>query len=244
MKYQSYPFQERAKAWVIDLFRCALYLGMGLGKTVVVLNAIRDLLACADIRRVLVVAPLRVAHHTWPAEIEKWDHLDLTYQVIKGTRTERILQLKTEVDIHIVNYELLATRQSTNYRTGRTSTYPGLVDLWGSRWPYDMVVLDESSRLKNPGAQCTRALRRAVMQSQVNRVVELTGTPAPNGLLDLWSQIYMLDAGARLGHTLSAFRQRWFSCLHLPTHDEVDTPAPCPARDTRQAAGRCTVDAV
>ena len=146
-----------------------------------------------DVGKVLVVAPLQPARETWPAEIEKWDHLSgLTYSLVLGSQEARIRALEAEADIYIVNRENVVW----------------LVDWYRKKWPFDMVVIDELSSFKSSKAQRFRALKK--VRPYIRRIVGLTGTPAPNGLLDLWPQVYLLDGGQALGKTLTGYRDRYF----------------------------------
>lgn len=180
---------------ILDHPYCALLLDMGLGKTVSTLTAVSELLDRCEVRRVLVVAPKRVAQHTWPDEIRKWDHLQhLRVSVVIGTPEARRSALAADADLYVINRENI----------------PWLVETIGRKpWPYDMVVLDELSSFKSAKAQRFRALRR--VRGGMARVVGLTGTPAPNGLLDLWPQMYMIDQGERLGRTVTGYRDRYFT---------------------------------
>lgn len=165
---------------------------MGLGKTVITLTAIKSLFNDFAMDRVLIVAPLRVARDTWPAELRKWDHLaGLTYSVVVGTRSEREAALAADADIYIINRENL----------------PWLVQNMRG-WPFDMVVLDELSSFKNHKAKRFRALK--ARRKNIRRIVGLTGTPAPNGLLDLWAQYRLLDQGKRLGRFITHYRDKFF----------------------------------
>lgn len=174
--------------------RSAAGYGLGLGKTVSTLTAINLLYDMIEISRVLIVAPKRVAEHTWPDEIRKWDHLQhLRCSVAVGTAAERREALARDADIYVINRE----------------NVPWLVDEIGRKpWPYDMVVLDELSSFKSHTAQRFKALRR--VRGGMARVVGLTGTPTPNGLLDLWPQMYLIDEGKRLGRTFGGYRARYF----------------------------------
>ena len=176
--------------------RSALWLEMGLGKTATVLTAIRDMLDDGTIRApVLVVAPKRVASHVWPTEPDKWHHLrDLTTTLVAGTPRRRALLLKQHTDIHVIGRDLL------NWLVAHVGGRKG--------WPYSMVVIDEASGFKSHRSIRFRAIRKVL--PSIDRLVELTGTPAPNGMMDLWSQIYMLDGGERLGRTLGHYRGRFY----------------------------------
>ena len=147
-----------------------------------------------EVRRVLVIAPLRVAQDTWVKEAAKWDHLNhLRIARMTGTRRERIAALESEADVYVINRENVVWL--TEY-------------LGAHYWPFDMVVIDELSSFKSPSARRFRALRRKL--GSIRRIVGLTGTPAPNGLIDLWSQVYLLDRGERLGRTLTSYRNTYF----------------------------------
>lgn len=194
MKFVPHKYQEYAIQRIIDTPYIALLLDMGLGKTVTTLTAIDLLLHdYFEVERVLVIAPLRVAENTWPREVEKWDHLrHLRIAKALGSASQRRRALRQEADIWVIN------RENTEW----------LVAEYGNRWPFDMVVIDESSSFKNHQAKRFRALRR--VRPLIRRLVELTGTPAPNGIGDLWAQIYLLDQGERLGKTITGFRERFF----------------------------------
>lgn len=187
-----HPYQLAAVQHILATPKAALWMEPGLGKSVVTLKAIESLLDSVEIRRVLVVAPLRVAHSTWPAEIAKWG-IRATHQVITGTAAQRRAAAESPADIHLINYENI----------------PWLVENYGKDWPWDMVVLDESSKAKNRASLRWKAL--AKVSGQISRMIELTGTPAPNGLIDLWAPICLLDRGQRLGRSLTRFRERWFT---------------------------------
>lgn len=192
MHCSLHEYQTRAVQHVLDNPGAGLFMRMGLGKTVVALTAIGDLLDSITVTRVLIVGPLRVILSTWPSEIEKWDHTKhLTYTLIRGTPKERKAQALTPTNISLVNYENLDK----------------LVTDLGKKWPWDMIVLDESSMVKSSKTQRWRALRR--VRPFVDRVLLLTGTPAPNNISDLWAQLYLLDQGTRLGRTKGAFLARW-----------------------------------
>lgn len=195
MKYTPYPYQAFAEKFVLEHKAAGLFLDMGLGKTAITLSACEKLLRdYFETSKVLVIAPLLPARETWPDELAKWDQLEgLTYSLIIGTAQERIDALHTDADFYIVNRENVVW----------------LVDYYKKKWPFDMVVIDELSSFKSSKAQRFRALRK--VRKYIDRIVGLTGTPAPNGLLDLWSQVYLLDEGARLGRTLSAYRDTYFT---------------------------------
>lgn len=195
MKFQPYKYQDGALQHTLQRPYAGLFMDMGLGKTVVLLLAM-DILLNRDfeISRPLVVAPKRVAENTWPNEIAKWDQTrHLTYSLIAGTEQQRLAALKRKADIYIIGRDNVAW----------------LVAFYGTHFPFDMLVLDELSSFKNPKANRFRALK--MIRPKVKRVVGLTGTPAPNGLMDLWAQIYLLDRGERLGDQVGGYRERYFT---------------------------------
>lgn len=194
MKFVPYPYQEAAIRWVLDHPASGLFLGMGMGKTVVTLTAINELLFDRlEAARVLVIAPLRVARDTWAREAAKWDHLQrLRVSVVLGDARERLAALERPADVYVINRENVPWLCET------------LFD-----WPFDMVVIDELSSFKSVQAKRFKALRK--VRGYIRRIVGLTGTPAPNGLIDLWPQIYLLDRGERLGKTVGAYRARYFT---------------------------------
>ena len=194
MIYRPHDYQEYATHFIEEHPVAALILGMGLGKSVITLTAIEHLMHDSfEVRKVLVIAPLRVAASTWPDEIRKWDHLSsLTFSVAVGTRDERIAALRHNADITIINRENI----------------PWLVEESGVPFDYDMVVIDELSSFKNHRTKRFRSLMKA--RPKVKRIVGLTGTPAPNGLMDLWAEFRLLDGGKRLGRFIGQYRERWF----------------------------------
>lgn len=196
-EFTARPYGKIITDFILDTDRAGVWAGMGLGKTVSTLNAL-DTLQMLDDRPVLVVAPLRVATTTWPDEVRKWTHLrHLTVLPITGNENARLRALKYDANIYSTNFEQL----------------PWLVEHYGDRWPFATVVIDESTKLKGfrlrQGTQRAKALGR-VAHTKIKRIVELTGTPAPNGLEDLWGQAWFLDKGARLGRTYDDFKKRWF----------------------------------
>jgi SNF2 family DNA or RNA helicase len=198
VRWEPHEYQTRALRHLLDNPRAALWLDMGLGKTVVTLTAVRELLDALYVGKVLVVAPLRVALTTWPTEIAKWDHTrHLTYQVLRGTPKRRLQMLRDLPDITLVNYEQLQWLATVHRDT----------------WPFDLGIFDESSKMKSSSSKRWRAVRKVLRY--MDRVVLLTGTPAPNGLVDLWAQMYLLDFGRRLGATKTAFLDRWFQSDYM-----------------------------
>lgn len=188
-----HEYQNKAVNFIIEKKRCALFLDMGLGKTVSTLTAVSDLLDSLAVSRVLIIAPLRVANTVWRQEAENWGHLrHLRISVCTGGERNRIARLNQPADIHVINRENIKW----------------LVDLYGQDWPYDMIVIDESSSFKSPKSQRFKSLKSVLHLT--NYAVLLTGTPAPNGLLDLWSQMYLVDFGQALGRTMSNYKKRFF----------------------------------
>lgn len=195
MKYTPYPYQKHATKHIIDNNYCGLFLEMGLGKTVSTLTAIDTLInQTFEVSKVLVIAPKRVAEDTWTTECDKWDHLrHLRVSRVLGSERERKEALKVKADVYVINRENIVW----------------LIGLYGTAFPFDMVVIDELSSFKSAKAARFKALRQ--IRPRVSRVVGLTGTPAPNGLLDLWPQMYLLDMGVRLGKTLTGYREKYFN---------------------------------
>ena len=194
MIYEPYPYQQYCAARIVADAAVGLFLDMGLGKTVITLDAINTLRYDRwAVRRVLIIAPKKVAEGTWTKEAQKWEHLrHLRISAVLGSQQKRLRALATPADIYVINRDNVAW----------------LVDYFKNAWPFDMVVLDESSSFKNSQSKRFKALK--LVRSRINRLVELTGTPASNGLIDLWAQIYLLDGGARLGRTLGQYRERFF----------------------------------
>ena len=198
MIYKPHGYQQSAKQKILDTDRVGLFFDMGLGKTVITLTAINELINEEfAVSRVLVIAPLKVAEDTWSKECYKWEHLKgLRISKILGTPTQRRKALALDADIYIIN------RENVKWLVDELSSI-------GNGWFFDMVVIDELSSFKSPKAQRFKALKTVITGSK--RVVGLTGTPAPNGLIDLWAQVYLLDGGERLGRTITGFRERYFS---------------------------------
>lgn len=194
MIFNPYPYQQYCIDSIIYNRAIGLFLDMGLGKTVITLSAIKDLRYNRwEVAKPLIIAPKKVAEATWTTEAAKWDHLKMMRVVpILGTGQQRLRALATPADAYVIN------RENVTW----------LVEHFKNAWPFDMVVLDESSSFKNPQSKRFKALR--LVRSRIHRIVELTGTPSSNGLEDLWAQIYLLDGGARLGKTLGAYRDRYF----------------------------------
>ena len=194
MKFQPHKYQEYAIQRILDTSTLGLFLEMGLGKTAITLTALDDLLYDQfDATKILIIAPLRVAEDTWSRESQKWDHLKhLRISKILGDKKTREKALKAKADLYTIN------RENVEW----------LVSATGNNWPFDTVIIDELSSFKSPSAKRFRALRR--VRPMISRIVGLTGTPSPNGLMDLWSQVYLLDRGERLGKTITGYRERYF----------------------------------
>lgn len=200
MKYIPHSYQQYCEDKIIELPNIALFLDMGLGKTVITLTAIHKLkYQRFALRRALVIAPKKVAEATWSNESTKWDHLrDLRVSVVLGTAAQRGAALAADADVYVINRDNVAwlvDYYSDPARRDRT-------------WPFDCVVLDESSSFKNHRA--IRFKRLKTMRPRITRMIELTGTPTPHGLEDLWAQMYLLDGGRRLGRTVSVYRDMFF----------------------------------
>ena len=192
MQYKPHDYQDYATGFVLEHPYCGLILDMGLGKSVITLTALWDILLDRfECGKVLVIAPKRVAEDTWPRELAKWDHLKgLSYSLVMGSEKQRREALQKRAFLYIINRENVAW----------------LVE--HHRWDFDTLVIDELSSFKSPKAQRFKALRK--VRPLVRRVVGLTGTPAPNTLIDLWPQIYLLDMGQRLGRFVTGYRERFF----------------------------------
>ena len=187
-------YQRRAVQHILDKPRSALWLDMGLGKTISTLTAIEDLLYDSfEINKVLIIAPLRVCNTVWSTEAKKWEHTkDLTFTNLSGGKKNMTVGLQRKSDIYLINRE----------------NVKALVDYVGKKWDFDMVIIDESSSFKSHSSQRFKALKKVL--PKIERMVQLTGTPSPNGYTDLWSQFYLLDGGYRLGRTVTMFRTRYF----------------------------------
>ena len=191
MKYVPHEYQTYTTEFIVRNKACGCLLDLGMGKSVITLTAICELLH--EVNKVLVIAPLRVAEDTWSKECEKWDHLrHLRISKVLGPEKKRVMALKTEADIFVIN------RENVEW----------LVKHYGKRWPYDMVIIDELSSFKSASSNRFKALRR--VRPLIKRIVGLTATPTPNGLIDLWPQIHLLDRGGRLGKTLGGYRNEYF----------------------------------
>jgi len=197
-EYTPRPYQTHIVKHIHEHDRCGVFAGMGLGKTISTYTALDALFMAGETHPVLVLAPLRVAKTTWPEEARKWSHLrHVSVMSIVGSEPERRLALRYDASVYTTNYENLEW----------------LVNYYGERWPFRTVIADELTKLKSfrlrQGGKRAGALAK-VAHTKVKRFVGLTGTPAPNGLADLWGQMWFIDGGHRLGRTYDAFRRRWF----------------------------------
>ena len=193
MKFVPHNYQRYAIDFIENNPISALFMDMGLGKTVTTLTALSELaFDYFDISKILVIAPKRVAEDTWKREIEKWEHLkDITYSIVLGSKEQREKALSKKALIYIINRE----------------NVPWLIE--NHKWDFDTVVIDELSSFKSNKAQRFKALKK--IRPSLKRIIGLTGTPAPNSLMDLWSEIYLLDMGQRLGRYIGGFRERFFT---------------------------------
>jgi len=193
MKYVPHEYQTYAAAFALEHPYCGLILDMGLGKSVITLTALWELILDRfDCGKVLIVAPKRVAESTWPTELAKWDHLKgLTYSLVMGSEQQRRAALQKRAFLYVIN------RENVSWLVEKT------------HWNFDTLVIDELSSFKSSKAQRFRALKK--VRPLVKRVVGLTGTPAPNTLIDLWPQMYLLDMGKRLGRFVTGYRERFFT---------------------------------
>lgn len=198
MNFTPYPHQQAGIDWIIEHPAAGLLWGMGTGKTVTTLTAVDRLLNdYLEDGPALVIAPKRVAENTWSKEASKWEHLQhLRVSRVMGTQAQRLAALNTPADIYVINRENVVWL---------VDTFSGSVS--GQRWPFPIVVIDELSSFKSAQAKRWKALRK--VRGRIRRIIGLTGTPRPNGLEDLWPEIYLLDKGERLGRTLGAFRARY-----------------------------------
>lgn len=194
MKYSPHNYQKYATEFIIKNPISAVLLDMGLGKSVITLTALNELmLDHFDVSKVLVIAPLRVASHTWPEEIRKWNHLNnLSFSVVTGSEKERIKAIRKPAHIYIIN------RENVDW----------LITKSGVTWDFDMIVIDELSSFKSHQAKRFKSLLK--VRPKVKRIVGLTGTPSSNGLMDLWAEFRILDLGERLGRYITHFRQNFF----------------------------------
>lgn len=194
MKFVPHNYQKYCIECMVDDNILGLMLDMGLGKTIITLTAIQELKYNRfEVNKVLIIAPKKVAEVTWTDEIEKWEHLHLLRpSLVLGSASKRIKALAKNADVYVINRENVVW----------------LVEYYKNNWPFDMVVLDEWSSFKNHQSKRFKYLK--MVRGKMKRVVGLTGTPTPNGLIDLWAQVYLLDQGARLEKTIGKYRERYF----------------------------------
>lgn len=200
-------YQHRGVEFIKSHPSCALWVDCGLGKTATTMTALSDYLTSCMVHKVLVVAPKKVTVETWPDELEKWSGLfdfPVRQSLIVGNPKQRTKAAEADADIYLVNIENLVW----------------LIKQYGKKWPWDCVVLDESSKFKDRSTNRWKYLKS--MLGQIDHVIELTGTPSPNSLMDLWSQIYLLDKGERLGRTISAFRNKYFNITRRGNYTEYN----------------------
>lgn len=220
MKFTPHGYQSYCINRLLIDEALGLFLDMGLGKTVITLTAINDLKYNRyAVNKVLVIAPKKVAESTWGREAEKWDHLQMLRVVtVLGSQTQRIRALNTPADVYVINRE----------------NVPWIVEYYRNAWPFDMVVVDEFSSFKNHQAKRFKSL--TWVRNKIDRMVGLTGTPAPNGLLDLWAQVYLLDQGERLEKKITHYRERYFE-PNQRDRDHIFSYVPKPgAEEAIQAA--------
>jgi SNF2 family DNA or RNA helicase len=200
MRYRCnlHEYQNKAIQFIIEKKRCALWLDMGLGKSVSTLTAISDLQDSFAVNKVLVIAPLRVANTVWQQEAAQWHHLrHLDIAICTGSERNRMGILQRDADVYVIN------RENVEW----------LVNHYKNKWPFDCVVIDESSSFKNATSKRFKALKKILPMTEY--MVLLTGTPSPNGLLDLWPQTFLIDQGEALGRTMTAFKQRYFETDYM-----------------------------
>lgn len=204
--FKLHNYQEYAKDFILENKKCGLFLDMGLGKTVTSLTAIDILMNdYLDIGKVLVIAPKNVAENTWTDEVQKWEHLrGLKVTCISGTAVKRRKALDEEADIYTVSRDNVVW----------------LVDELKKDWKFDTLIIDELSSFKNPSSKRFKKLK--TVTPFFDRVIGLTGTPAPNSYMDLWSQIYLLDRGERLGKNITAFRRQFFNAYSRGMYVEYE----------------------
>lgn len=203
MRFVPHDYQKTAVRWILEKPRCGLFLDLGLGKSVITLTAIRQLMDDCEVERTLVVAPKKVAESTWTDEVDKWDHLrGMRVSRVMGTARQRLRALDAPADIYVI---------------GRDS-FVWLVAYYNGKLPFDVLVIDELTSFKSSKSQRFKAMRMA--SPTVSRVIGLTGTPAPNGMVDLWAQVYCLDAGVRLGTSITRYKSTYFE-VHKWNNIEV-----------------------
>ena len=193
-----HDYQNGCVDHIIATPKSALWLDLGLGKTLTTLTAIADLKDMFEINKTLIIAPLRVCQTVWHKELKSWEHTKhLTYRICTGSEKQRLSQLLLPADIYIIN------RENVKW----------LVDFYGKKWPFDNVVIDESSSFKSSKSQRFKALKK--VYPFIDRMTQLSGTPSPNGMMDVWAQIALLDGGERLGRNMTAYKQRYFEADYM-----------------------------
>ena len=193
-----HEYQKKAVEFFLSKKKVALFLDMGLGKTISTLTALTDLHDSCSVNKTLIIGPLRVANTVWHTEAANWNHTKhLKLNICTGSEQNRRAQLHKSADIYVINKE----------------NVEWLVNLYGKKWPFDCVIIDESSCFKSSSSKRWKALRKVIPYIEYTAL--LTGTPAPNGLLDLWPQIYLIDSGARLGRNMTAYKQRFFETDYM-----------------------------
>lgn len=217
-KEQLHDYQRRSADMIVNNFNCGLFLDCGMGKTVSTLTAIQELREIGFIDKILIIAPKKVAQVTWRDEINNWEHLKgLRISVIDGTTAQRRAAMMADADIYTIS---------------RDNVVWLVVEHGGVKLPYDMVVIDELSSFKNYASKRFKALRR--VRKFIPRVVGLTGTPAPNGLIDLWAQMFLIDEGKRLGKTVTGYRDRFFTAGRRNGDIVYQWDLKSPAEETEQ----------
>src|SRR5574344_210150 len=194
MKYNPHKYQTYASEFIKNHDETAVFLDCGLGKTSITLTALNDLMFDEfEFNKVLIIAPLRVAKVSWPDELKKWSHLkDLTYSLVVGSSQERIIALKKKADLYIIN------RENVEW----------LIEKSGYRFDFECVVIDELSSFKNYKSKRVKSLLK--VRPVIKRIIGLTGSPASNGLMDLWAEFRVLDSGKRLGRFITNYRNDYF----------------------------------
>lgn len=203
-----HEYQHKGVKHILENKNSALFLDMGLGKTITTLTAIEELIY-KDVEKVLIIAPLRVCNSVWMQEAQNWEHTSyMTFTNLSGGRANMLKGLKESSDIYLINRE----------------NVKAMVEATKGKWDFDMVVIDESSSFKSYSSQRFKALKKVL--HLIDKMVLLTGTPSPNGYMDLWSQIYLLDRGERLGKNITAFRNRYFTKDFMGWSYELNSYAP------------------
>ena len=207
-KDNLHGYQTRSAEFIVNTKRCQLFLDMGLGKTVSTLTALSDLSDSFAVKRTLIVGPLRVANTVWKQEAQKWSHTcDLSIKIATGTPKNRTAALLSNAEIIVINRENIPWLVDFYCKNDKTNKY----NL--NKWPFDCIVIDESSSFKSSKSGRFKAIKRILPKTEY--MVLLTGTPAPNGLLDLWSQSYLIDQGVALGRNITAYRNRFFTTDYM-----------------------------